>query len=885
MRWLRRFVRRAHAEADLDAEIRFHLDEEVRLRVERGEPPASARSAARRLFGNVAMVLETTREVWVWAGLVSAWRSLSLILRSFTQAWGFAIAAILTVALGIGANTMAFSMFDRVLFRPLPYSEPDRLVQLQSRVSRATTLDGAATLNLPITHALAREKDLFTGIAWAPGWETPVTPVSGENPLLWLTPVTYGTLDVLGVRPVIGPGFSAVGTADDAELPVLLTYETWQRRYRGSGSVLSLAWTAPGVGTANARWRVVGVLPEGFLLPSSRLVRVQYDGIYGIDPRLDRQAPASEITVAPFARLAPGVSVAAARARVNAIAASVHPRRTAVSVVPLQTGLSVAVRPYVWLAMAGAWAVLGATCLTLAILLLTWSHSRRQDAGVRLALGASPRRLVITALLESTFLCGAGAVVGWLGYVWTRSLFVNAVPLGLQPFAADTVDIRVVAATCGAALVGAVVAGTMPALRTSRTAPLDVMRPSQGFALLERLEGGPVLLAAQVAFGVILLVGAWATVPGVLGFLLRSPGFDSADLFVVSVPTASDADAANAREQTRRGFTVIDVVRGLPGVVGVALSRTDPFARPEDDRFSRRLAPPGFEGRVLAVGAQFFRTLATPIIAGRAFSVADVEQQALVAMVNESGARALWPDVPVPTVIGRTVTTHDGPRVVVGVAADIRIELGARADPALFLPLSADDVYRPGPNNSGTWNSFQVLVRMAHGRVPDRALLRERLRDQPWMIPNWGVPMLESVTAQFEPALERPRLLAAVFGTLGGIILMLTTIAVYGLASFEIRRRRDEMTVRLALGATPWALRRGLAAVMVKPVLAGVLVGLPFSWVVVKLLSLSVPLVNPNDFRIYAAAAAAMIVAALVAAWLPGRHLVTMGVGEVLRSS
>jgi ABC-type antimicrobial peptide transport system permease subunit len=173
---------------------------------------------------------------------------------------------------------------------------------------------------------------------------------------------------------------------------------------------------------------------------------------------------------------------------------------------------------------------------------------------------------------------------------------------------------------------------------------------------------------------------------------------------------------------------------------------------------------------------------------------------------------------------------------------------------------------------------------MAPGRIPDPALIGKQLRDEPWALPNLvGTPQWYSVAADLEPVLEKPRLLAAVFGGLGAIILVLTTIAVYGLSSFEMRRRGEEMTVRLALGATPWTLRRRLAAAIVRPVFVGVLIGLPFSWVEVKLISLSVPLVHPNDVRIYAGAAAAILLAALVAAWLPGRRLSTMRVAEVLR--
>jgi hypothetical protein len=347
------------------------------------------------------------------------------------------------------------------------------------------------------------------------------------------------------------------------------------------------------------------------------------------------------------------------------------PRKRAVSVVPLQSGLSVTVRRYVWLAVMGAWVVLAATCLTLGILLLTWSHSRRLDAGVRLALGASPRRLVTTALLESALLASAGAAIGWLGYTWTRGLFFNAMPHGLQSFAAETADGRLIAMTCGTALISAVVAGTLPAVRTSRVNPLDAFRPTRG-STIDRLVGGPVLLSVQATFGMLLLVGAVAVVPGVIGFLLRPPGFEPADLFVLGVPTSSGPDARNAIEQTRRGHTVMEIARQLPGVASVALSKDSLFRNLASDLFSRRLAPQGFNGRVQAVGAEFFDTLAVPTIAGRTYSKNEIDRQALVVILDESGARTFWPDLPAGDVIGRSVTTSDGPRIVVGVTADMR---------------------------------------------------------------------------------------------------------------------------------------------------------------------------------------------------------------------
>ena len=820
------------------------------------------------------------------------WRSVVLLVRSFTRARGFAVAAVLTAAIGIGANAVVFSLFDRVLFRPLPYAAPDRLVQVQAGLSAVTD---EPALPVAVTRALARESGLFSGIGWAVK-EEPValTPVAGENPRLWLAGVTTGSLEVLGVRPVIGPGFAAM-PATPLERPVLLTYETWQREYGGTEDVLALEWLVRDEQQRNVHWRVVGVLPEGFLLPSPRLAATPHGGIYGVDAELDGPIPGTTrmIGLAPFARLAPGVSMAAARARINAVVATWFPRDPNVQhvrIVPLQSGLASAPRTYAWLAVVGAWAVLGAASLTLAILLLTWSQSRHHDAGVRLALGASPRRLVISTLAESVVICVAGAAIGWLVYGWTQSAFVALMPVGLRSFAAGPADVRVMLVTGVVALASALVAGTLPALRAVRISPLQVMRGPHEATTADRLVGGSLLLSAQAALGVTLLVGALAILPGVLRALTAPPGFDATDLFTADVSTAHDESASDAPEQTRRGLATLDAIRRLPGVVDAALTRANPFWPSVIERQilgGELRNRSGFEGFIRPVDGDFFRLLDVPLAAGRPVLHADVERQALVAVINETGARRRWPGVPATDVIGRTVTTADGPRVIVGVAADFHVGMDASAEPTLFLPLSASEAYAP-PGSAFPSNAYQVLVRMAPGRIPDRALLSDTLRELPWSHPAWlGVqaPFLDAVPTHLERAFEAPRLLALIFGSLAGMALLLTIIAMYGLASFEMRRRREEMTVRLALGATPRALRRRLAVAIVKPVAIGILGGLPFSWVIARLLSISVSVGNANDIRIYAVAATVILVAALAAAWLPGRRVFTMRVAELLRPS
>ncbi len=821
--------------------------------------------------------------------LVSLWRGGSSIVRSLGRSKVFAAAAVLTVALGVGLNIVVFSLFDRLLFRPLPFSEPARLVQIHSRQDPA----GNRAMNWGVLLELARQPDLFSGIAWADSGDLePVVSSQGENATLWLKSVTTNTLEVLGLRPVIGPGFAGYPVAT-LDRPVLLTYNVWQHRYGGSPDVLSLAWTVRDTAQQVVHWRVVGVLPRQFVLPSSSLTGA-FDGVYGRDPDFDRQLSLRFVGLAPFARLAPGVSLPVARARVAGFVASRFPslRNAApsgeldrVTIAPLQTGLATMARPYVWLVLLGTWAVLGCTGLTLAVLLLTWTQGRRQDASLRLTLGASPRRLALRALAEASFLCGVGAVIGWIAYTWGRSVFVSALPPTLQAYASETADLRVIVLTAGIALLLAVAVGALPAIRSSRASPLEVLRAQQLTTRTGGLIGGPVLLAVQAAFGIVLLVGASATVPGILNALLKSPGFGAADLYVVSVPTATDKTAGNAHEQVRRGREALEIARSIPGVVGASLSLKDPlWATPIEAQFlGRSRSGFAFPGRVLPVDSDLFATLGTRVLAGRPFSSGEIEQQAMVAMVNEAAAAVLGGSR--HGALGQTVTTEDGPRVIVGVVEDFRLRVGEATTPALFLPLTADEAYRSARDNPYPYTSYKLLLRMSPGRVPDLSLLSDRLRKRPWMSPRWVGASQESVAAKVGLDLQVPRLLALIFGTLGGIALLLQLIAIAGLASFEIGRRREEMTVRLALGATTYSLRARLAVGIVRPIVVGVLVGLPLSWVLTTLLARSISTVDAGAPHIYVAAAGIMIVVALATAWIPGWRSITLRVSELLRTS
>jgi predicted permease len=820
-------------------------------------------------------------------------RGASSLVRSFGRSKVFAVAAVLTVALGVGLNSVVFSLFDRLLFRPLPFSEPDRLVQIHSRQDSS----GNQKMNWGVLLELARQPDLFNGVAWTDSDDLqPVVAAPGEEPTLWLKGATTSMLDVLGLHTVIGPGFAGYPVSD-VDRPVLLTYDVWQSRFGGSADVLAQAWTVRTASQQAVHWRVVGVLPPEFVLPSSSLPGA-FDGIYGRDPQFNRRVTLPTSGPAAFARLAPGVSLRVARARMTAFLAARfpglrRPSRTGevdrVTIVPLRSGLATIAQPYVWLVVLGTWAVLGCAGLTLTLLLLTWTQSRRQDASLRLALGASPRRLAFRAVAESSLVCGVGAGIGWIFYTWGRPVFVSALPPALQAYATETADVRVMVMTAVIVLLLAVLVSSLPAIRTSQASPLDAMRGPQLATRADRLVGGPVLLAVQAAFGMVLLVGASATVPSVLRSLSTSRGFVPNDLYLVHVPTANDSTAANALEQVRRGREVLEVARGLPGVVAASLSLKDPLWANSIEMQFMGQARRGyaFPGRVLPVDSGLFATLGTRVLAGRPFSREEIDNQAMVAIVNQAATAVVGAGSP-GSVLGQMVTTADGPRVVVGVVEDFRLRVGEATLPTVFLPLSADEVYRSQRGSSTPYASYQLVLRMSSGRLPDLALLSDDVRKRSWMSvmsQRWVGASRESVAHRVGLDFQVPGLLALIFGTLGGITLLLQLIAIAGLASFEIGRRREEMTIRLALGATPNSLRNRLAVGVARPIVVGVLIGLPLSWVMTMLLALSLSTVDAGAPSLYVSAAAIMVGVALITAWLPGWRSITLRVSALLKTA
>lgn len=735
-----------------------------------------------------------------------------LLIRSLVAGRKLVVAAILTFAAGIGPCIALLGLFDRLFLRPLPFPQPEQLVQIHLFVNRDPILPQAF---LPVTYlqALATRKDVFAGIGWVnAAAKNQTRPGLGENPLT-LTTMTDNALAVLRLRPAVGRAFDESDIAD-TNRSVLLTYQTWQSRYKSSPQVINLSWVDGPIS-----YRVIGVLPRDFLLPSSRL----FDGLDGVYAHRYRDHPSGvrgALITAPFARLQPGVSLAYARTVAGTTLAGMaweatdHPAKDeqrSVQVEPLLAGMALLVREPMRLVFGAAGLVFAVTTVNLALLLSVWARARERAVGIRLCLGAPKARLARTAVIESLAICACGACLAWLAYTTTQTALVSVIPATLRSFVVLSTDSRLMTACLLAAITAGLACAIPPvraAFATDLLAVLDRRRPG-------RSQSGAVglLLTLEAAFGVVLAITAAAAVPEFVRLRMQSPGYQPSDLYVIDVGHDwRGEDRRRRNNSTERVSAILESLRQVSGVKKAAASIPTPLAnRPTPSGIWRDL---GISGNTSAVSGDYFDVVGLPRLAGRSFSDDEVAGKSLVAVVDETAARVLFSGGPLEA-IGRMVQTTDGMRSVVGVVADSRAHPGAPKNPTLYVPVTASEA-------SATQSALPVVVRMERGKSPDARVLNAALSTR---FPQGNV-RIQSVEQSFERWLESSRLLALILGTFGALALILVTVAIVALVRFEVQRRMPEMAIRLTLGASAmhvrWMLTRTFAFYLALGTSAGI---------------------------------------------------------------
>ncbi len=868
-------------EGEVDEEIAFHLAmREERLRA-LGLAPEDATAAAHRRFGDVEHVRRACVEIdrqlvrrrRAADHLEDLMQDLVLALRGLRRARGFAAAAVLTLALGIGAATAIFSVAYGVLLRPLPFPAADRLVEVS--VSLEGSGNAFGTLSAPEYVDLVRDARAFESLAaWRPNDRT--LGGDGQPERLRVTSATASFFDVFGMRAAVGRTFGAAEDGPGAQPVIVLSDALWQRRFGGDPSVVGRTLLLDGVSRT-----VLGVLP-----PEMRVDGAEAFVPMGLDPARLRGRGAHYLSVA--GRIRPGVTLEQARADVAAFAtrtAREHPRDYRAGGItaaarPLREAWYGDARPIMRALLATVGLLLLLAAVNVANLLLVRAEARQREMGVRVALGARRGRLVRQLLTESLLLAVLGAIVGVpLAALGVRALL--AINPGVVPPGAEVaVDGGVLAAVIAAVGLVALVAGMAPALHAGGTNVRAVI--ASGSAAGGR-HGGRLraaLVGIEVALAAVMLVGAGLVGRSFLNLLSVDPGFRADGALVMSVvlpPARYDSAGKTLAFYDR----TLERMRALPGVRTAALTVALPLGGrtiqwsllPE----GRSPEAPELVTPFISVGtADVFPALGIPILRGRGFAPTDDARSGPVTVVSEALARAYWPG---QDAIGKRVRlSGDGnPWItVVGVARDVRPEALSTAPRPIYYLLNTQFAAMTGIADARA----TFVLRTAGDPEALTSAARAVVRD---LDPELATDEVQTLASVVRESVSRPRFAAVVLGAFGLSALALAIVGVYGVLSYAITRRRREMAVRLVLGAPPRSVGRLVVGAGLRLALAGVAVGLLVAAAGARVLGTLLYELSPTDPLTLATVGATLLAAAAAASWLPARRATRVSSAEVLR--
>jgi predicted permease len=866
LRW-----RRQRHDDELDEEIRSHFDLAEGDRIDRGESPADARRAARREFGSVALTKEVSREMWGWTWLDAVAQDLGYAWRSLMKSPGFASTTLLSLALGIGANTALFSLINALVIRPLPgVHEPDRLVRLTN-----------GDFSYPMFEELARRR-IFTNTV---AFKERRTPAEVNGTMQW-TQVELASGDyhsVLGVPAILGRTLSP----DDerAQAPVaVLSHGFWTRALAADPGVLGKNIRLNGLFVT-----IVGVTPPDFagvVVGSPTDITLPLT----LAPRLWPQLGSDVLTrqsarwVHLLARRPSGQSLEQVNAQFQVAwpqvvsAATSADSRTRSMFLTRTVELQAAgngfsqlrgtyVSPlYVLMGLVGL--VLLIACANVANLLLARGAARQREFAIRLAAGAGRGRVIRQLLTESALLATVAALGGVVLASWGTQLLVRFISSSQDPVLLDLrPDWRVLVFTIGVTVLTALLFGLAPALRAVR---MDVAaslkeqgRASSGTGGT-RLRRGLVIV--QVALSMLLAVGAGLFINSLRQILAVDAGFNATNVLLVR---AEAVDAGYRGPRTAEFFSqVLDQVNELPSVQSAAMSWVPPVSlgvANGGDIAVEGIVPRAGANRVAFsnfVSPRYFETVGQQLVLGRAFTERDRQGAPNVAIVNESLAHSFFGN---ENPVGRKIDPKGGSKFdceIVGVVRDASyMDVKDQPRRVFYVP------YAQGPAFLEREN-MTLEVRSA----VDAALLAREVRQVMAQFDKSVLVETETLQSHVDGSLTRDRLLALLSGLLGTLSLLLVAVGLYGVMAYSVTRRTAEIGIRMALGARPAAvlsmvLREGFVLVLIGVVI-GVVSALASSRVIASLLFG----VTAQDTVAFVGAAGVMAVAALLATILPARR-------------
>jgi len=855
---------RRRFDRELAEEMQHHLD----LKAQAGGGTEEARYAAQRQFGNTLLLREISRETWGWRWMETLIQDVKYGFRILRKNPGFTTVAVVALALGIGANTAIFSLMNGVLLPPLPFPDPERLVLVWEETSIFGLRDSPASMgNFMEWRARNRVfQDMGTLDNSSYQLTGDGTPEQVNGAI-----IMAGFLHALGVQPLLGRAFTGQDDQPGAAKSVLLSHSLWQQRFGGDRDVVGRTMILD-----NERYTIAGVMPANFRFPDA-LTALWTNAGAAYSARDYANRGRHDFLVA--ARLRPGVSVERANQDIKAIAAQLareYPNdsvKVGAFVAPMREHFVSEVREVYYILFGTAGFILLIACANVANLLLSRAANRSREFAVRMALGAGRGNIVRQLLVENLQLSGIGGGLGLLLATQSFGFLKKLIPESASGIAAIQLDWRVLAFTLMAASATAFLFGLAPALESAR--------PDLNYALKkagtrgssgQRARLRDILAASEVALAVVLLIGAGLMIRTFAAVRGIDPGFRTRNLLTLSTPLAWQKYGDRAK---RNAFyeQVIERIQALPGVISAGYTTGVPLVF---KGYISSIAPETAGGtgnwgetRFRLVTPRYLQTLGAPLRRGRYLDERDTATAPQVALVNETMARRFWAG---QEAIGkRFKNEQDGPWItVVGVVGDIhQVGLDTASQPEMYRPYQQEGNLASG-----------LLIRT----VGDPLTIAAAVRREIWTVDR-DQPVID--VASMEQVLDREvgqrRLQMLLLGAFAAVALALASLGIYGVLSYLVSFRTQEIGVRMALGARGSDILRAVVMCGLWISAVGIGVGLAAALALTRLISHLLFGVTPADAATYAAVAIFGLAVSAMASYIPARRATRIDPMEALR--
>jgi predicted permease len=868
---LRALLRKSEIERELDEELRYHIEQQTEQNIRLGMNPEEARRAAQKVFGGVEQAKERSRDARGVRWIEDLWQDLRYGGRMLAKNPGFTLVAVITLALGIGANTAIFSLIDAVLLKTLPIERPEQLFFVNNVGARG----GAGSPPFPCFEQFRNHSQSFTGISAFSTFDSRIN-VDGQLESVKGQYVSGNYFTLLGVRAVLGRMFSQ---ADDSVMGqggpdgavMVISYNYWTRRFGQSPSVIGKV-----VNVGNRSVTIIGVAPpEFFGLKPGVEVNIALPMMLAEAARFDR----SNRFFDAIGRLKAGVPVERARAELDGIyqafmkdsSNTADDRRdyfARIELTPASRGLDTLRRQYsrlLLMLMIVVTGVLLIACANVANLLLFRASSRQKEFAVRLALGSSRARLVRQLGAESLLLVGLGGLTGLLIGRWCSAFLANFFATGISPISINLpLDGRVLLFTAGLSLLTVLIFGMAPALQSTRVDLNPILKDSASTTThtRSRLRGGKLLIVFQIAVSLILLIGAGLFLRTLQNLKKLDPGFNPEKVLAMYLgPPEAEYQGTRLSGLWQE---ILRRVEAIPGVRSASLSQLSPLSGHDRGALIKAisgLTPSGERDmriRLNHVSPGYFTTMGIAVLQGRSFTERDNATAPKVALFNETAARHYFDD---QNPIGARITLMSESYEIVGVVRDSKHNGLRDETPRL--------VYLPALQPVDRLNQMFLAARTDGDTADIVSAVRNEIRAAGKDI---LITKIITLSEQVYQSLQRERLISMLSIVFGSLALLLACVGLYGVMSYDVTRRKQEIGVRMALGARTVDVLRLIVKQGMALALIGIGIGLVVSLALTRLLKTLLFGVSATDPLTFIMIATLLAAAPLLACWIPARR-------------